>query len=319
MSRSGEVKSRNSARLRSAAVPSETNEWWEWYLSLADNLALDGPRTPLPRHDPGELPDDDTVFAELAQPYDLPACAVARFAADSFVRLAGVLSVGTVARLRTRTAELLDAADQTARLRSLEMMWLTDPLLRAAALSPRIGGICAALLEVERIRLYHDSALAKEPGAGRTPWHYDAHHFPLDSHRVVSTWLPLQPTPIEMGPPAFAVGAEVWRLIADLPFDKHGSSYDRAISETLRANGVAVDEAGFAAGDLSFHSSACVHTAGANHTDTARMVLACTYFADGVRIIDSPTMVSGDWRKFVPGTGPGEPVASEFNPVLELA
>lgn len=284
MSRSGGVKSRKTVRLRSASVPSETNEWWEWYLSLADNPALDFLRTPMPKHDPGELPEDAAVFAELAQPYDLPTDAVARFAADSFVRLPGVLSVGTVARLRNRMAELLDAAPEpTTRVRSLELMWLTDPLMRAAALSPRIGGICAALLEVERIRLYHDRALSKEPGAGRTPWHFDAHHIPLDSDRVVSTWLPLQPTPIEMGPPAFAVGAEVWRLIADLPLDKHGFSYDRAISETLRANGVVVDEAGFAVGEMSFHSSTCVHTAGANHTDTARMGLACTYFADGVR------------------------------------
>lgn len=282
MSRSGGVKSRKPVRLRSAPVPSETNEWWEWYLSLADNPALDGLRTPMPEHDPGELPEDAAVFAELAQPYDLPTDVVARFAADSFVRLPGVLSVGTVARLRNRMAELLDAAEQTARARGLETLWLTDPLMRAAVLSPRIGGICAALLEVERIRLYHAGASSKEPGAGRTPWHYDAHHFPLDSHLVVSTWLPLQPTPIEMGPPAFAVGADVWRLIADLPLDKHGFSYDRAISETLRTNGVVVDEAGFAVGEMSFHSSTCVHTAGANHTDTARMALACTYFADGV-------------------------------------
>jgi hypothetical protein len=347
MSRSGAVECPKTARLRCAPVSSETKatnphlskataagevsdvdvewdrgneEWWEWYLSLADNPALGGPLTPMPAHDAGELPDDDAVITELAQPYDLAPEAVVRYTADSFVRLPGVLSVGTVARLQERMKELLDAAPvQSGRFRSLEMMWLTDPLMRAAVLSPRIGGICAALLDADRVRLYHDSALSKEPGAGRTPWHYDAHHFPLDSHRVVSTWLPLQPTPVEMGPPAFAVGAEVWRLIADLPFDKHGSSYDRAISETLRTNGVAVDESGFAAGDISFHSSACVHTAGPNHTDTARMVLGCTYFADGTRIIDSPTMVSGDWRKFVPGTAPGEPVASEYNPLLRQA
>lgn len=127
MSRSGEVECPKTARLRCAPVSSETKaanphlskataagevsdvdvewdrgneEWWEWYLSLADNPALDGPLTPMPAHDAGELPDDDAVITELAQPYDLAPEAVARYTADSFVRLPGVLSVGTVARLR---------------------------------------------------------------------------------------------------------------------------------------------------------------------------------------------------------------------------
>ena len=71
--------------------------------------------------------------------------------------------------------------------------------MRAAVLSPRIAGICAALLGHDTLRLYHDSALCKEPGAGRTPWHYDAHHFPLDSHDVISTWMPLQAVPAAIG------------------------------------------------------------------------------------------------------------------------
>ena len=44
---------------------------------------------------------------------------------------------------------------------------------------------------------------------------------------------------------------------------------------------------------------------------------ANTYFADGGRIGESPTMGSGDWRKFVPGAEPGRPVTSPHNPVLD--
>ena len=32
-------------------------------------------------------------------------------------------------------------------------------------------------------------------------------------------------------------------------------------------------------------------------------------------MVDKPTMVSGDWQKFIPGVGPGEVAASELNPV----
>jgi len=229
-----------------------------------------------------------------------------------------VLTPGAVARLRARLRELLDAAvGAGVGFQSLEMMWLTDPLVRAAVLAPRIGAICAALLDADRVRLYHDNALSKEPGAGRTPWHFDAHHFPLESADVLTAWIPLQPTPREMGPLTFARGAQTWRLVEGVAFDKHGTSYDRGVSEAFRARRVEVEDGPFAAGEVSFHSAHCFHTAGTNRTTTARMVLATTYFADGVRVVPAPTMVSGDWRKFVPGAEPGRPVASEHNPVLE--
>ncbi|WP_218616154.1 phytanoyl-CoA dioxygenase family protein [Pseudonocardia abyssalis] len=212
---------------------------------------------------------------------------------------------------------MLDAAvDPAVGFQSLEMMWLDDPLLRAAVLSPRIGGIAAGLLGVGQVRLYHDNALSKEPGAGRTPWHFDAHHFPLASADVLTAWIPLQPTPREMGPLAFARGADTWRLVEDVEFDKHGTTYDRGVSEAFRAHEVDVEDGPFAAGEMSFHSAHCFHTAAANRTTAPRTVLATTYFADGVRVVDAPTMVSGDWRKFIPGAEPGAVVASEHNPLI---
>jgi phytanoyl-CoA dioxygenase PhyH len=293
------------------------DQWWNWYMSLADGAAPEGPLVEVAPHDPGPLPSDAEVAAELAEPYPITAGQVAAFRAESFVKLPGVLTPGAVARLRARLRELLDAAvEGDVGFQSLEMMWLTDPLVRSAVLSPRIGGIAGALLGGQRVRLYHDNALSKEPGAGRTPWHFDAHHFPLDSPDVLTAWMPLQPTPREMGPLAFARGAETWRLAEGIEFDKHGTSYDRGVSEAFRTRGVEVEDGPFAAGEVSFHGANCVHTAGANRTTTARVVLATTYFADGVRVVASPTMVSGDWRKFVPGAEPGRPVTSPHNPVL---
>lgn len=293
------------------------DQWWDWYMSLADGPAPDGPRTAPAPHDPGPLPTDDALAAELAEPYPITDAQVASYRTESFVKLPEVLSPGAVERLRVRVREMLDSAvDPSVGFQSLELMWLTDPLLRAAVLSRRIGGICAALLGVAGVRLYHDNALSKEPGAGRTPWHFDAHHFPLDSAEVLTAWIPLQPTPREMGPLAFARGADTWRGVADVAFDKHGTSYDRGVSAAFREHGVAVQDGPFAAGEVSFHSAHCFHTAGANHTTAPRLVLASTYFADGVRVVPAPTMVSGDWRKFLPGARPGERAATELNPLL---
>lgn len=293
------------------------DQWWDWYMSLADGPAPDGPLVDPPSHDPGPLPSDDEVAAELAEPYPLTNGQIQQFRSDAFIKLPGVLSPGTVERLRARLRKMLDeSVDAAVGFQSREMMWLEDDLIRAAVLSPRIGGISAALLGTRQVRLYHDNALSKEPGAGRTPWHYDAHHFPLDSPDVLTAWIPLQPTPREMGPLAFACGADVAALVADVEFDKHGTSYDRRVSEIFRAHAVPVEDGPFAAGEVSFHAAGCFHNAGANRTTTARVVLATTYFADGTRVVPNPTMVSGDWRKFIPGAEPGQVVASTFNPLL---
>lgn len=291
----------------------DNEQWWDWYMSLAESDGTAGELLDVVAPDPGPLPGDDAVVRELAEPYDLPVGSVRAYATDGFVVLPEVIGPGAAEVLRRRLLGLL--ADSTgAALRAREMVWQEDPVVRAAVLSPRIAGICASLLEVEELRLYHDSALCKEPGAGRTPWHHDAHHFPLDSHDVISTWMPLQPVPAAMGPLSFARGMDTWRQVADVPFDKVGTSYDARVSEALRALGTTVHDAPFALGDVSFHSTLCYHTAGANRTTRQRMVLGATYFADGARIIEHPTMVSGDWRLFVPDTAPGEPAASRNNP-----
>lgn len=172
------------------------DQWWDWYMSLADGPVPDGPFVDPPPHDPGPLPSDDEVAAELTEPYPVTADQIQQFQSDAFIKLPGVLTPGAVERLRARLREMLDeTVDPTVGFQSREMMWLEDDLVRAAVLSPRIGGISAALLGTHQVRLYHDNALSKQPGAGRTPWHYDAHHFPLDSPDVLTAWIPLQPTP----------------------------------------------------------------------------------------------------------------------------
>ena len=62
------------------------------------------------------------------------------------------------------------------RFLSLEMMWLNNPFIDAYKKRAH-SKISAQLLNVACVRLYHDNVLSKEPGCGRTPWHFDEHHF----------------------------------------------------------------------------------------------------------------------------------------------
>ncbi len=186
----------------------DNQAWWDWYVTLADNTdGLGGqPQEvdPLPSI---ELPQDIAVAAELRSPYYLASADCEYFRANGYIKLRGVLSPGTVLRLRQELMSLLRQTFETdldsgltKRFLSLEMVWLNNPLIREYVLSPRIAKIAADLLGVGRLRLYHDNVLSKEPGCGRTPWHCDDHHFPLATNELVTAWIPAQPIPIAMGP-----------------------------------------------------------------------------------------------------------------------
>lgn len=301
----------------------DNQAWWDWYVTLADNTDETGNHLqevdPLPSI---EMPTDTAVAEELRRPYCLAPADCAYFRANGHIKLRNVLSPGAVLRLRRELMSLLSKTFETdldsglpERFLSLEMVWLDNPLIREYVLSPRIAKIAADLLGVARLRLYHDNVLSKEPGCGRTPWHYDDHHFPLATHDVVTAWVPAQPIPVAMGPLAFAKPIDVYKLVESIEFNKVDTSYDRRVADIFRQHDVAVEDGSFDIGEVSFHHNLSFHTAAANRTQRSRIVLANTYYADGARVVDQPTMVSGDWQKFIPGTKPGEIAASELNPV----
>ncbi len=302
----------------------DNQAWWDWYVTLADNSDKLDDRalvhlTPLPHID---LPSDNYIEDELCTPYHLTKIQRDTFRRDGFIKLPNVLSVATVLRLRHELFQLLDKAFNISRSKisnnrflSLEMMWLENNIIRKYVLSSRIAKICADLLNVRSVRLYHDNVLAKEPGCGRTPWHCDDHHFPLATQDVVTAWIPAQPIPTAMGPLAFAKPLTIFNLVKDIEFNKFDTSYDKQIAETFLSENVAIEDGPFAMGEISFHHNRSFHTAAGNKTTRTRVVLANTFFADGARVVEQPTMVSGDWQKFIPGVGPGEIAASELNPV----
>ena len=302
----------------------DNQAWWDWYVTLADNENHPDNATlvelpPIPHL---EMPSDGDIGEELIAPYNLTEDHCRAFRRDGFVKLPHVLSPGTVMRLRRELLRLLGETfgvsidgSSNDRFLSLEMMWLGNALIRSYVLSPRIAKISADLLGVKSVRLYHDNALSKEPGCGRTPWHYDDHHFPLATNDVVTAWIPAQPIPVAMGPLAFAKPLSAFELVKDIDFNKFDTSYDRQVAEVFKLNNVAIEDGPFAMGEVSFHHNLCCHTAAGNRTTQSRVVLANTYFADGARVIDQPTMVSGDWQKFIPGVGPGDVAASVLNPV----
>ena len=125
-----------------------------------------------------EIPSDAVICDELTAPYELTEDHCLAFRRDGFIKLPNVLSPAAVVRLRRELLKLFSEtfavtldSGKSDRFLSLEMMWLENNLIRGYVLSPRIAKISAELLGTKSVRLYHDNALSKEPGCGRTPWH----------------------------------------------------------------------------------------------------------------------------------------------------
>lgn len=300
-----------------------TNEqWWNWYISLADNSQESVNQEKLillPEQVAQKVPSIEELQKELAEPYPISDHQIQQFQAESYLRIKNFLSPGALSLLRYELKQLFyrhNEFDLNRQFSSREMMWLESDIAKEFVLSKRLGQLVADILQVSSVRVYHDDFLCKEPGCGRTPWHYDGHHYPIASNNVGTMWIPLQPTPKEMGSLELAKGMETYKLIKEIPFDKFARGYDRAISEMLQEHGIVIDREPFQIGEITFQHCLNVHGAGANRTTQQRIAFGISYFENGASVINSPTIISGDWQKFMPGVHPSEPISSAYNPIV---
>ncbi|MEB3189831.1 MAG: phytanoyl-CoA dioxygenase family protein [Snowella sp.] len=304
-------------------VWSGTNEqWWNWYLSLADNspeLVNKDKLIPYPEPVISQIPSFEELQQELAEPYPIATDQIQKFQADSFIRIKNFFSPAALYLLRQELIQLFHQKNPSIpnqEFSNMEMMWLESQVVKEFVFSRRLGELAANLLQISSVRVYHDDFLCKEPGGGRTPWHYDGYHYPIASDRVGTFWIPLQETPIEMGPLQLAVGTENYKLVKNIPFDKFAQGHDQEVAKVLKANKVSVNCEPFSIGEISFQCSLNVHGASANHTTARRIAFGISYFENGACVTSLPTLVSGDWQKFMPDIEPSQPIVSSYTPIV---
>ncbi len=70
---------------------------------------------------------------------------------------------------------------------------------RAFARESGIAEKVAALFGSRRINLFHEHVLVKDPGTQTaTPWHHDQPYWTVDGDQVGSTWIALDPVPVDV-------------------------------------------------------------------------------------------------------------------------
>ena len=156
----------------------------------------------------------------MNSPYTLSADQIDFYQKNRFIKLKEVLNqesitffnkviADQVALMNQEQTALADRSTYGKAFLQLFNLWLENPLIKELVFSKRIAQIATALMETDGVRLYHDQALFKESGGGITPWHADQYYWPLETDKTITAWIPLQETPLPMGPLEFSAGSHV--------------------------------------------------------------------------------------------------------------
>jgi ectoine hydroxylase-related dioxygenase (phytanoyl-CoA dioxygenase family) len=265
------------------------------------------------------------IQAELNKPYDLTSAQIAFYKKYQFIKLKQVLSEEALQYFNEVISEqvaLMNKEDRALEERStygkaflqLFNLWREHALVKELVFSKRIAQIASDLMEVNGVRLYHDQALFKEGGGGITPWHADQYYWPLATDKTVTAWIPLQATPLEMGPLEFSAGSHAIVEGRELEI---GDESEALIQKKLRVTDFEHVIEPFDVGEISFHSGWIFHRAGANSTQDMRKVMTIIYM-DKDMLLKAPENANqeNDWHTWCPGATIGDVIDTPLNPVL---
>ena len=260
---------------------------------------------------------------DLDTPFSLSNDARVAYARDGCVKLRQVFChellvhyrktiSAKVAELSTDTLPLDQRTTYGKAFLQITNLWLVSPEVREFVFSKRLARIATELMGCRGVRLYHDQALFKEPGGGITPWHADQYYFPVSSDNVVTAWVPLQDTPVEMGPLAFCKQSHRLHVGRDLEISEESET---TLKDALRA--LAQDDTPYSLGDVSFHAGWTFHRAGANSTQKSREVMTVIYIDQDMRVAEPKNKnQAADRDAFCPSLQVGELMDSHMTPLI---
>lgn len=264
-------------------------------------------------------------LALLNEPFFLTADQINFYQKNKFIKIKQVLNAAVIAHfnevISQKVAELsrekipLQQRDTYGKaFLQLMNLWADSDAIKPLIFSKRIAQIASQLMEVDGVRLYHDQALFKEAGGGITPWHADQFYWPLTTDKTVTAWIPLQATPLPMGPLEFSAGSHQIKEGRALAI---GDESENFLEKRLRVSDFPHVIESFDVGEISFHSGWVFHRAGANTTDETRKVMTIIYMDKDMKLKqpENENQIA-DWHTWCPGAKVGEVIASPLNPVL---
>lgn len=262
---------------------------------------------------------------ELNVEYQLSQDQIDFYRANQYIKLKNVFSEqvlnhyskiisNKVQQLNTQDIPLEERDTYNKAFLQITNIWNKDETVKEFVFSKRLAQIATKLMGVSGVRMYHDQALFKEPGGGFTPWHADQYYWPLSNDNTITAWIPMQATPLEMGPLEFSAKSYQLQGGRDL---KISDDSEQVISKKLRLGDFDRVVEPFDLGEVSFHSGWLFHRAGPNTTDNMRQVMTVIYMDENMKL-KAPINDNqqADWDTWCPGAIIGEQINTPLNPVL---
>lgn len=271
------------------------------------------------------MPPPTAIRSFLSEPYALTQEQIDYYQQNRYIKLKQVLNeesllyfnqviTDRVNQMNKVSTALHERTTYGKAFLQLFNLWREDELVKELVFGKRLAKVAADLIETEGVRIYHDQALFKEGGGGITPWHADQYYWPLESDKTVTIWIPLQSTPLELGPLEFSAGSHQLLEGRDLEI---GDESEVTIEQKLRVTDFRHVIEPFDAGEVSFHSGWVFHRAGANVTDQMRKVMTVIYMDQNMKLKNPENENQiNDWNTWCPGAKVGEIIDTPLNPVL---
>ncbi|MCS6824593.1 MAG: phytanoyl-CoA dioxygenase family protein [Cytophagaceae bacterium] len=269
--------------------------------------------------------DKKELLEELNSDYKLSKEQIEFFRENGFVKLKQVLSKEVldyygeiitehVFKYNRNTAPMEKRNTYDKAFLQIFNLWYKNDEIKEFVFSKRLAKIATELLGVKGVRLYHDQALYKEPGGGITPWHTDQYYWPLESPETVTVWIPLQETPMQMGPLAFAHKSHLVDLGRTIEI---GDESEKILAETIKKQNFEYTNTPFDLGEVSYHRGWTLHNAGPNVSDKPRKVMTIIYMDKDMRMkMPENRHQLEDWEKWLSLVKVGEVCAGPTNPIL---
>lgn len=170
--------------------------------------------------------------------------------------------------------------------------WQRISQLEQAIKQSPAAEVAAQLMQSQRVQLFHDHVLVKEPGTTLpTPWHQDGPYYFVNGKQTVSFWCPLDP--VEEATLRFVAGSHKWekpvlpiRWVSEEGYFPNMDDY-MPIPDP-EAEGMPIREWKMEPGDAVAFNFDTLHGARANETSQRRRAFSVRLMGDDARYVQRP-------------------------------
>ena len=187
-------------------------------------------------------------------------------------------------------------------------LWEDFAAVRKLSFDQRITSTAAALIGTEKLRLWHDQALYKEPGGRDTDAHQDHPYWPIAGDKTLTAWIPLMDIDDATGCMGYVPGSHFGERSYVNIFTEPGSG-KKLLERLAPVEPVFVP---CRAGDVIYHHGSTAHLAKPNRSNGMRRVHTVIYLADGLTRSDTPPHHPAVDRAKIPIGGL---IASDVTPI----